>query len=87
MADPDEQVIRFSVKELFLDLKADLKRIEGKLEHVATQADLDAVVTRVTALETSSASAAAVNAYKKWLIGLGLALGADIALGFLPVVK
>ena len=87
MADPDEQVVKFSVKELFLDLKADLKRIEGKLEHVATQADLDAVVTRVAALETSSASAAAVNAYKKWLIGLALALGADIALGFLPVVK
>lgn len=92
MADPDEQVVRFSVKELFLDLKSDLKRIEGKLEHLATQADLDALTTktaaeigaldtRVTTLETTSASNAAVASYRKWLIGLGLAFAADLALG------
>ena len=88
MADPDEQVVRFSVKELFLDLKNDLKRIEGKLEHLATQADLDALDERVTILETTSASNTAIASYRKWLIGLaigviglGLTFATDIAFG------
>lgn len=79
MADPDEQVVRFSVKELFLDLKSDLKRIEGKLEHAASNADLAALTRRVIELESSKASTEAVDRYKKWQYGILAAVAADIA--------
>lgn len=78
MTDPDEQVIRFTVKELFLDLKKDLERIDAKLDHKADQAEVVLIEKRVAILETDKASSAAVEAYKKWLMGLVGAIGLDV---------
>lgn len=80
MADPDEARVIFSVKDLFLDVKADLRRIEGKVEHMAKQADLLIVAERVNVLETSKASTEAVDRYKKWQYGILAAVAADVAI-------
>lgn len=89
-ADPNEQVVRFSVKELFLDLKKDLGRIESKIEHMASEADLLLLVTRVTSLETSKASADAVAQYRRWQLGIAAAVVVDIVANgarFLGLIK
>ncbi len=77
MTDPDEQVIRFTVKELFLDLKNDIKEIKQGFVRKADQADLAALTLRVGTLETDKASSEAVERYKKWLIGLICVIAAD----------
>ena len=71
MTDPDEQVIRFTVKELFLDVKADLKKIDEKLDHKADQIEVTRLTERIIALETDTARKEAVEQHKRWQMIIG----------------
>lgn len=44
-------VVGFTIKEMFLDIRSHLGKLEGMLEGKAGKSDLDAVDTRVTVLE------------------------------------
>lgn len=78
MTDHDEQVIRFTVKELFLDLKNDIKELKTVLVLKADQAAIEAMDLRVTALETDKAGKDAVEHYKRWQLVMGGVVSLDL---------
>lgn len=57
----EPSTVEFSVKELFLEVRNELKEISGKLDSKAEALDLLAVADRVTKLEKSALTQEAIE--------------------------
>ncbi len=66
--------ITIPLASLFEKLEAKLDRIESKLDQKADLAVVEDHGRRLAVLETKSASAAEVDAYKRWLIALAISV-------------
>lgn len=66
--------ITISLASLFEKLEMKLDRIEAKLDQKADLHLVEDHGRRITVLETRSASADSVEAYKRWLVALAISM-------------